>query len=110
MEGTGGEPPAAPTCCSGDAEASCGGDKPCCTSLLCIAVVRPDHSAVDVYDSKGKSRTFRADPKAVLSAAGSNGGTKLCFSTHGAGNGADGLLSPCFDENGEHGEPEEGCF
>lgn len=110
MEGTGGEPPAAPTCCSGDSEDSCGGEKPCCTLLLCIAVVRPDHSAVDVYDSKGKSRTFRADPKAVLSAAGSNGDTKICFSTHGAGNGADGLLSPCFDENGEHGEPEEGCF
>ena len=119
-------------CCADDAEGSCceAKGKPCCASsschdqggndegtepLRCIAVVRPDHSAVDVYDVKGRSRTFR--PARKMKSGGSASGTdgagvtaKICFSTHDVGNGADGLLSPCFDENGEHGEPEETCF
>ena len=124
-------------CCAGEAEGSCceAKQEPCCASsschdqgsnvegpepLRCIAVVRPDHSAVDVYDSKGRSRTFRPARKTksggatTASAGGADAITevshKICYSTHGVGNGADGLLSPCFDENGEHGEPEETCF
>ena len=127
------------TCCAGEAEGSCceAKAKPCCASagchdrggnddegpepLRCIAVVRPDHSAVDVYDVKGRSRTFRPARKmrsgGVVAAASADGAgainevaPRICFSTHDVGNGADGLLSPCFDENGEHGEPEETCF
>jgi len=36
---------------------------------------------------------------------------KLCFAAHGAqGENIDGMLTYCFDSNGEHGEPDEGCF
>jgi copper chaperone CopZ len=34
---------------------------------------------------------------------------KLCFSTHGNG-AVDDLLTPCFDEDGKHGVPDESCF
>eukprot|EP00569_Conticribra_weissflogii_P000080 CAMPEP_0171356732 /NCGR_PEP_ID=MMETSP0878-20121228/45878_1 /TAXON_ID=67004 /ORGANISM="Thalassiosira weissflogii, Strain CCMP1336" /LENGTH=1229 /DNA_ID=CAMNT_0011862759 /DNA_START=432 /DNA_END=4121 /DNA_ORIENTATION=- len=68
----------------------------------CLALIRPDNSnVIDVFDAKGKSKSFRSSQK--------HGG-KLCFSSHDAGNDADGLLSPCFDENGNHGEPMDPCF
>jgi hypothetical protein len=59
---------------------------------------------VDVFDAKGRPRTFR-----VANARRDLSDCKLCFSTHGAGEDIDGMLTPCFDGNGEHDEPDEGC-
>lgn len=83
--------------------------------VICMALVRPSGREVDVFDARGKALCFQA-PSGPGNGGGSNGGTpedrKLCFSNHGLGspNGVDGLLTPCFDGQGEHGEPEEGCF
>jgi len=70
----------------------------------CVAVLHEDGTKTDVFDAKGRQLTFALGHEVIM------GGKKICFSTHGIGNGADGLLTPCFDENGEHGEPEESCF
>lgn len=94
--------------------------------VLCLAMVRDSGREVDVFDARGQARSFSfADSEHGVGVGGSSpapggrGGEqvpdskKLCFSTHGlggSGNEVDGLLTPCFDENGEHGEPEEGCF
>lgn len=66
----------------------------------CVAILLDDNGTkVNVFDAKGRPRRFELPS--------SNGKTKkVCFSTHGVA----GLLTPCFDENGEHGEPDEGCF
>ena len=66
-------------------------------SLICLAIIRQHDSAVDIFDTEGGSRTFRVSGKRKDLPAG-----KLCFSTHGAGNSIDGMLTPCFDENGKH--------
>ena len=74
--------------------------------LTCLAVIRPDNITVDVFDVKGRSRAFRSKNKILNNKLLSN---KLCFSTHGAGDNIDGMLTYCFDPNGEHGEPDEVC-
>ena len=69
------------------------------TSSLCLAVVRENGADVVVFDASGKPRTFKYK----------GDGRKLCFNTHG-NEMADDLLTPCFDEEGNHGVPEEDCF
>ena len=94
----------APSCCSTNG---------CCSDtavenehLTCLAVIRPDNVTVDVFDVKGHSRAFRSRNKVLNKKLLSN---KLCFSTHGAGDNIDGMLTYCFDTSGEHGEPDEVC-
>ena len=70
------------------------------SSVLCLAVVREESSDVVVFDAKGDPKSFSFKDSA--------GSGKLCFSTHG--HDADDFLTPCFDEEGNHGEPEESCF
>lgn len=69
------------------------------TPSLCLAIVRENGTDVVLFDAAGKPRTFsyKGSPE------------KLCFSTHGA-IGADDFLTPCLDEDGMHGVPEESCF
>ena len=95
--------------------ASCCSTNGCCADspddskkhLTCLAVIRPDNVTVDVFDVKGHSRAFRSKNKILNNKLLSN---KLCFSAHGAGENIDGMLTYCFDANGEHGEPDEVCF
>lgn len=91
-------------------KASCCSTNGCCAEeknhLTCLAVIRPDNITVDVFDVKGRSRAFRSKNKILNKKLLSN---KLCFSTHGAGDNIDGMLTYCFDQNGEHGEPDEVC-
>jgi len=96
------------------------------SSALCLAVIREDGADVVVFDASGKPRPFRFDDD-----KGDRDVRKLCFSTHGFddddddGCNADAdrstkakakattvgdLLTPCFDEDGNHGVPDEGCF
>ena len=99
------------TCCDTDGTDTkintgntCSSQGCCVMTHTCLAVVRPDNSAVDLFDTKGRSRTFRIrNNRRDLS------DKKLCFSTHGAGEDIDGMLTPCLDRNGEHDEPDEGC-
>ena len=65
-----------------------------------IAIVRENGTDVDVYDIHGNVKTFQT--KDLKS------GHKLCFSTHGKN--VDLYLTPCFDNEGVHGEPSETCF
>ncbi|KAL9189006.1 hypothetical protein ACHAXT_011496 [Thalassiosira profunda] len=100
--------PATKPCCaaSSQQESPCCATEntPCIPTHTCLAVLRPDQSAVDVFDAKGRSRTFH-----VKNARRDLSDCKLCFSTHGAGEDIDGMLTPCFDGNGEHDDPDEGC-
>jgi copper chaperone CopZ len=66
---------------------------------LCLAVIRENGTDLVVFDAGGQPRTFRyrGDVR------------KLCFSSHGNA-GLEDLLTPCFDEQGNHGDPDESCF
>ena len=69
------------------------------TGRFCLAVIRENGSDLLLFDAAGSSKAFRLSGKSA----------KLCFSTHGHDAAAD-LLTPCFDEDGLHGLPDEGCF
>jgi len=71
----------------------------------CVAVLSRDGSKVSIYDSSGAVRTFAVD--GFMN--DSNNSKKLCFSSHGVPH-VDEYLSPCFNADGLHGDPEEGCF
>ena len=66
--------------------------------VLCLAVVRESGADISLFDASGEVRSFsyKGDIR------------NLCFSSHGQQ--ADDLLTPCFDDAGNHGSPEEGCF
>jgi hypothetical protein len=68
-------------------------------SRLLLAVVRDNSAEVVVFDARGEARTFTHE-------AGES--AKICFSSHG--HDVDDLLTPCFNEDGHHGDPEESCF
>ena len=97
----------------------CCSDKTCCESNrpatpyssrttpppgLCIAVVSEDEESLVVFDAAGTPRRYHHRKGLNL--------RKLCFHVHSgmAKNDDDAMLSPCFDENGLHGEPDETCF
>jgi hypothetical protein len=66
-------------------------------TLVFLAAIHQHNSAVDIFDTEGWSRTFHVSCKHKDLPK-----RKLCFSTHGAVSGIDGMLTPCFDENGKH--------
>ena len=83
---------------------TCGGGAAVCDEeaqnhTLCLAVVRENGADLVLFDATGVPRSFTYSGDAG----------KLCFSTHGA-DAVDDLLTPCFDEDGNHGAPDEGCF
>jgi copper chaperone CopZ len=65
---------------------------------LCLAVVRENGADVVIFDATGVPRTFRT--------SAANIAHQLCFRSHGF----DDLLTPCFDNDGKHGAPDESCF
>lgn len=71
-------------------------------SSVCLAVVRENGSEVVLFDATGSPRVFSQEDV-------NKGSSKLCFSSHGV-DGVDSMLTPCFDEEGRHGVPDEGCF
>jgi copper chaperone CopZ len=71
----------------------------------CIAILREDGD-VDVYDVAGDCMTFRAP--ITTDGSSNNNPNKLCFSSHGHDD-IDRYLTPCFDEEGNLGDPEEDC-
>jgi hypothetical protein len=66
--------------------------------VTCLALVKETGTEISLFDANGdvQSFAFKGDVR------------KLCFSSHGQD--ADDLLTPCFDEGGYHGTPDEGCF
>lgn len=95
------------TTCGGgggdDCHGCCDDKKPAATNepnpTLCLAVIRENGATVVLFDAVGMPRSFTYKGDAG----------KLCFSTHGNGQ-VDDLLTPCFDEDGLHGVPDESCF
>ena len=79
-----------------------------------VALIHENGISVDVMDVKGKLIQYSIREEDLLALKGGNHRhpkvVRLCFSSHGMGDIADELLTPCFDENGEHGEPEESCW
>jgi hypothetical protein len=69
------------------------------SSSLCLAVIRETGADVILFDKSGVPRTFRYNgTKEDFS--------KLCFDSHGMDGWMSHLLTPCFDEDGNHGNPE----
>ena len=92
-------------------------------TLTCIAIIRQQNSTVDIFDIHGQSRTFsiggrRNNDKRILSSSAlysSEQQRKLCFATHHGTEKQqqmmmiDGILTPCFNGEGQHDEADEGC-
>lgn len=80
---------------------------------LCLAVIRENGTDVVVFDASGRPRSF-AVGNPSNSNSKNNDPPKLCFSSHGMlSDNDDRLLTPCFDNEGNHVEEiddEEGCF
>ncbi|KAL3923654.1 MAG: hypothetical protein SGARI_006174, partial [Bacillariaceae sp.] len=90
-----------PSCCGGGGSLSHHQEQPDDDDdvVTCIGLIAKDGSAIAIYDVKGDLQTFSLP----------NGDIRnLCFSSHG--HNADDLLTPCFDDEGLHGEPDESCF
>lgn len=88
-----------PAATTNDAIANGSDDKPDTSHTKCLAVIRENGTEVVLFDVTGVPRSFTYKGDAG----------KPCFSTHGNGQ-VDDLLTPCFDEDGKHGDPEESCF
>ena len=73
--------------------------------MKCVGVVQEDHQSVLIWDAAGRPRTFALRESNALEP-----GQKLCFDTHGHGPDAAAFMTPCFDNDGLHGDPEEDCF
>ena len=69
-------------------------------SSRCLAIASEDGSRLVVFDTLGKPRSFSQTGVDLRN---------LCFQTHGLLH-VDDLLTPCFDEDGNYGDPEETCF
>jgi hypothetical protein len=67
-------------------------------STLCLAVVRENGTDIVLLDATGIPKTFRYEKNI----------SDLCFKPHGSIDGS--FLTPCLDEEGKHGVPEESCF
>lgn len=112
------KPPNAKTCCSGGGGGGGGcsssGCAPTATAinktLTCLAIIRQHNSTVDIFDIHGQSRTFRIGNTNKHNNDNEKQ-RKLCFATHGTKNEMmiDGILTPCFNGEGQHDEPDEGC-
>jgi hypothetical protein len=127
------------SCCNGDDVrgggcATCCTPPPTTTTaittktLTCIAIIREQYSTVDIFDIYGQLRTFsiggrrnndkRISASALYSSSEQQQQRKLCFATHHGTKQQqqqqqmmmiDGILTPCFNDNGQHDEPDEGC-
>jgi len=73
-------------------------DKNQIDQIVCYALIEGDD--VLVFDAEGEVKRFRLE---------GDKRKRLCFSTHGHEDAA-GFLTPCFDDEGIHGVPEESCF
>jgi copper chaperone CopZ len=77
------------------------------TNALCLALIHENGADVVIFDASGHAKTFSNVVADVRD---------LCFSTHNyhtqANNNNNNAesLTPCFDEHGNHGVPEERCF
>eukprot|EP00429_Kryptoperidinium_foliaceum_P120432 CAMPEP_0176304100 /NCGR_PEP_ID=MMETSP0121_2-20121125/62256_1 /TAXON_ID=160619 /ORGANISM="Kryptoperidinium foliaceum, Strain CCMP 1326" /LENGTH=195 /DNA_ID=CAMNT_0017645695 /DNA_START=39 /DNA_END=623 /DNA_ORIENTATION=+ len=65
----------------------------------CLALVIDHGQTLSLWDVDGQVRSFVFNQGKIQD---------LCFSCHGQN--ADDSLTPCLDEDGRHGTPEEGCF
>jgi hypothetical protein len=73
--------------------------------ITCIGLISSTGNEISIFDARGNLQSFS------YTGGGNNtiSDYSLCFSTHGHNN-ADDLLTPCFDQEGLHGDPEETCF
>jgi len=69
----------------------------------CLAIIERNAGNVWVWDASGSALPF-----SIPAGAGKKL-DDLCFHTHGIAH-VDDLMTPCFDEDGYHGDPEEPCF
>lgn len=70
--------------------------------LLCFGVMTDNDVSVVLMDASGRARKFAYRGEMPKSA-------NLCFSSHGR-KAAEEFTTPCFDEEGNHGDPPEDCF
>jgi hypothetical protein len=76
-------------------------EKELTANTFCLGLVSTSGNDVAIFDVSGNLEYFsynKADSK----------GRRLCFSSHALD--ADDLLTPCFDDEGYHGIPDESCF
>ena len=76
-------------------------------TLSCWAVV--DRHGVVLWDTSGVPRRFCLSSGSRASCKQQQQQQTLCFGSHNSPN-VDDLLTPCLDEEGRHGVPEEECF
>jgi len=94
------------SCCDGGVGSCCPSTKKKTSTLTCLAIVRPDNSAIDIFDTRGKSQTFVFNNRRIKDLSDK----KLCFSTHGKLNDdIDMMVTPVFNSKGEHDELDEFC-
>jgi len=99
-------PTPAKSCCDGSAGSCCPSTKKKTNILTCLAIIRPDNSAIDIFDTKGKSQTFVFSNRRIKDLSDK----KLCFNTHGKVNDdIDMMVTPAFNSKGGHEEPDEIC-
>ncbi|KAG7346359.1 heavy metal translocating P-type ATPase [Nitzschia inconspicua] len=90
----------------------CGNDKPTkvdedddasdsTATIISIGWISSPGSNIVVVDGQGQLQAFSCDD-------GNVNLRDVCFSSHG--HNVDDFLTPCFDEEGRHGEPNEPCF
>jgi hypothetical protein len=80
--------------------------------VLCLAVVPEDGNTISILDASGAVQSYAYQGGSSSKGGGNNNVRHLCFSSHGndTDTATDDLLTPCFDEDGNHGMPDEGCF
>jgi hypothetical protein len=83
--------------------------------VLCLAVVPEDGNTISILDASGAVQSYayyQGGSSSSSKGGGKNNVRHLCFSSHGndTDTATDDLLTPCFDEDGNHGMPDEGCF
>jgi len=94
------------SCCDGGTGSCCPSTKKKTKTLTCLAIIRPDNSAVDIFDTKGKSKTFVFNNRRIKDLSDK----KLCFNAHGKTNDdIDMMVTPVFNSYGGHDEPDEMC-
>jgi hypothetical protein len=78
--------------------------------VQCLAIVPEDGKTIAILDASGSVRSFAYKGGRSSSKGGGGNVRNLCFSSHGTDTATDDLLTPCFDHEGNHGMPDEGCF
>ena len=90
--------------------------------ILCLpAIIPEDGKTISIWDVSGTVQSFSYHQGKNHPKGGAQGGgdvRNMCFSSHHHHQDGttlitvptDDLLTPCLDEAGNHGMPEEGCF